>query len=96
MAKPFKALRDLMHIEEVTQADLSKLLLLSHASVSSRMMAKQPWTLEECYAILEYLHQPAHRLHELFPRGGINDAEVKRAGRAGYARRIVDRKGVIA
>lgn len=95
MARPYKKLRDLMHIMEVNQADLCRVLLLSPASVSNRMMAKQPWTLEECYAILEYLQQPPHKLHEIFPRGGKNDPEVKTPGRLGFGRRTIDRRAAI-
>ena len=89
MAKPYKKLRDLLHEHEITQVDLAKLLLLSPGSVSNRLMAKQPWTLDECYIVLEHLNQPVSRLPELFPRGGINDAEVKRPRFAGGRRRMV-------
>lgn len=90
MAKPFKKLRDLMYQMEVGQDDLCKLLLLSNGSISKRMMAKQPWTLDECYAVLEFLHQPPQRLPEFFPRNGQNEEEVKRPGRmTGGRRRVI-------
>lgn len=90
MAKPFKALRDEMHIAEIRSVDLARELLLSTGSISNRLMAKQPWTLDECYKVLEMLNKPPSDLPRLFPKNGQNDPEVSRPGRiSGRRRRVI-------
>lgn len=90
MAKPFKELRDALHIAEIRSVDLARELLLSTGSISNRLMAKQPWTLDECYKVLELLNRPPSDLPKLFPRNGQNDPEVKRPGHmSGRRRRVI-------
>lgn len=78
MARPFKKVRDLMHEYELTVADLSREMGISSVTVSNRLNARHPWTLDEMYKFLELTDQPASRMHEIFPKDGINEPGVKR------------------
>lgn len=78
MARPFKKVRDLMHEYEITVADLGREMGISSVTVSNRLNARHPWTLDEMYKFLELTDQPASRMHEIFPKDGINEPGVKR------------------
>lgn len=78
MARPYAKLRGLLLEYDITQEHLARVLLLSKTSVSKRMMGHWPWQLDECYKILDMVHQPPEELHAVFPRDGINEPDVKR------------------
>lgn len=81
MAKPFQKLRLRMMEREVRNEDLARMLLTSQSAVSRRLNAKQDWSLEECYQVMEFLDLPASDMTKYFPRHGQNEAEVKRTVR---------------
>ena len=78
MAKPFKEMRRLMHEFEFTNETLGEALGISATTVSTKLNAHYPWTSAEMWKFMELTQQPAHRLHEVFPPGGINEPGVQR------------------
>jgi hypothetical protein len=43
----------------------------SRSFVDERMAGRVAWTLNEMYQLMDLLHWPYDRMHELFPRDGI-------------------------
>ena len=74
MTKPFRNLRRMLAACDMDEAYLARRLLRSKRCISLRMMAKYPWTLDECYQIMDLLHIPHDQLSVYFPKDGI-DAE---------------------
>lgn len=64
------ALRKALKQQDIDNKYLGKLLGRSVVCISQRLNAKQPWTLDEAYEILEALSLPYEKLHVLFPPGG--------------------------
>lgn len=82
MAKPFHKLRMRLMEFDYTQEDIARQTRLCLASVSARMMAKKPWSLDEMYILLDMIGEPPSRMHEYFPRNGQNEPGCRR-GRKG-------------
>ena len=81
MARPFNEVRKLMFEYGYTNVTLGKELGISARAVSSRRNGHYPWLLNEMWKFLELTNQPAHRLHEIFPKDGQNEPGAKRAKR---------------
>lgn len=78
MARPFNELRMLMHEYGYTQKEIGDVIGVTTCSVSRRMNAQLPWTSDEMWKIMELFHIPAKRMHEVFPKQGINEPGVQR------------------
>lgn len=74
MARPYNKLRGLMREYGDTQDTIARALLVSRATVSNRMSGRSDWLIGEMYALMDRYHQPYERLHEVFPKGGRNEA----------------------
>lgn len=70
MSKPHAKLRGAMMANDIDSTHLANKLLRGSVYISQRMMGKQPWTLDECYQILDMLHIPYEMLPEYFPPKG--------------------------
>jgi len=82
MARPYKAIRDLMHDHDLTNKLLGKLLGgLAASTISNKLNGHFPWTSEEMWKIMEITNQPPHRFHLIFPKDGQNEPGAKRAKR---------------
>ena len=73
MARLYSKLRGLMREFGDTQDDIARALLLSRASVTNKMRGAAEWRLDEMYALMDRYHVPHDRLHEVFPKGGMNE-----------------------
>lgn len=80
MARPYKKLRDLLHEAEITLEDLAAELLIGKDTASRKLNCHSEWTCDQMWKIMDLLGQPEHKLHEIFPRNGINEPGVKRSG----------------
>lgn len=78
MARPFNEVRKLMFEYGYTNDSLGRELGISTRAVSSRLNCHYPWLLSEMWKFLELTNQPPHRLHEIFPKDGINEPGIKR------------------
>lgn len=78
MARPYKALRNLLNERDITSAMLARELGLGVAAVSLRLNDHYPWTAWEMWHIMELLNQPPRKMAEIFPPHGINEPGVKR------------------
>lgn len=73
MARPYARLRGLMMSHDETQIDVARVLKLGVTSVSHRMTGREPWKIDEMYALMDRYHQPHDELHLVFPPGGRNE-----------------------
>lgn len=73
MARPYAVLRGLMAANEDTQVDVARELKLGVCSVSHRMMGREPWRVDEMYALMDRYHRPHSEMHIIFPPGGRNE-----------------------
>lgn len=71
MAALYTELRAEMKRKGVKAYDIAVWLNLSERSVHSRLSGDIPWTLPEMYLIMDKLHIPRHKLHIVFPQGGM-------------------------
>lgn len=71
MATLYSELRAEMKRKGVKAYDIAVWLNLSERSVHSRLSGDIPWTLPEMYLIMDKLHIPLHKLHIVFPQGGM-------------------------
>lgn len=78
MARPYNKLRALLREYDLEQEDLARQLNISKSSLSRRMMGRGEWQLSEVWQVMEYLQIPANRMHEYFPKQGINEPGVFR------------------
>lgn len=78
MARPFHKLRMRLLEFDYTQEDVARKTRLGRASVSARLNARKPWTLDEMYDILDMIGEPPSRMHEYFPRNGQNEPGCRR------------------
>ena len=69
--KRFQKLRKMLAASDIDEAYLARKLLRSTRCISMRMTAKYPWTLDECYQIMDMLKLPHCELSEYFPKDGI-------------------------
>lgn len=56
-----------MKLQKITQKEMSELIGISQYRFSRLMRGQLPWTLEECYAVLEVLNIPKKFIFEYFP-----------------------------
>ena len=68
--KPHAKLRGAMAACDVDCEYLARKLLRGVTYVSKRMMGHEPWTLAECYQIMDLLCIPHEKLPEYFPPYG--------------------------
>lgn len=78
MARPFCKLRGAFSEYGMTLADVALETGIDVPGLSRRLNCKTAWRLDEMYTIMDLIHQPYHRIHEYFPRDGINEPGVKR------------------
>lgn len=78
MARPYKALRDLMRKYDLTNELLGQEIGCAASTVSNKLNAHYPWTSDEMWKIMDITNQPMHRLHEIFPPNGRNETAVNR------------------
>lgn len=74
--RKFKALKDLMYEQEVTQEMIAKKIGRSQSYVISRMIARQPFEMDEVYTICDYLGIPYTEIPRYFPRGGVGQLKA--------------------
>lgn len=60
---------------DMDEAYLARRLLRSQRCISQRLMAQYPWTLDECYQIMDMMRIPHDQLHLYFPKDGIDTNE---------------------
>lgn len=70
MARPHAKLRGAMMAADIDSRYLARKLKRGSAYVSTRMMGHEPWTITECYEILDLLHIPHDQLAVYFPPKG--------------------------
>lgn len=82
MARPYKKLRDLLHESDITFQILAGEIGISVAALSMKMNAKpgHSWKENEMWAVMDFLHIPDNRFHEIFPRKGRNEPAMKPVG----------------
>lgn len=56
-----------MKLQKITQKEMSELIGISQYRFSRLMRGLLPWTLDECYAVLDVLNLPKSRIFEYFP-----------------------------
>lgn len=78
MARPYKKVRDLMHEYDYTNETMSRELGISARALSGRLNCHYPWTSDEMWKFMDLTNQPASRMHEIFPKDGINEPGVQR------------------
>lgn len=67
----YEALKRELKIKDIDQKYLADKLGRCPAYVSSRLLGKAPWTMEEMYKIMELINRPAEELYIIFPKDGI-------------------------
>ena len=71
MSKPFRALRaEMVRAGFNQQAYLAEQMGKSKGYVSARMTGKKDWTQGDQYWLMDELHIPYERMHEVFPPHG--------------------------
>lgn len=78
MAKPFKRLRNLMHINDLTSEMLAEEIGIGVDTMSRKLCGHSAWTSDQMWRIMEILGEPDANLHEVFPRNGQNEPNVRR------------------
>lgn len=73
MPKPYAKLRGEMLAHGDTAKDVGDVLLVSTACVSHRLNDRQPWTLDEMYALMDRYHIPYGQMHIYFPKHGRHE-----------------------
>lgn len=68
--RPHAKLRGAMTAADIDCEYLARKLLRGVTYVSKRMMGHEPWTLAECYQIMDLLCIPHDQLSEYFPPYG--------------------------
>ena len=66
----FRKLKTVMFSNDVTQAELSKVLGVSETYMTHRMTGRYPFTMDDAYKICDYLHLPYSELSTYFPLNG--------------------------
>ena len=63
--RPYHALRAALYGGGVTHDQLARRLRIGTATVSRKLNARSPWTLTECYQVMDRLpeREPHHRGH---------------------------------
>ena len=76
MARPYKVLRDLLRVNDITYDVLQDELGIGIDTISRKMNAHSPWTSDQMYKIMDLVGAKVETLHEIFPRNGQNDLDV--------------------
>ena len=76
--RPYHALRAELYGAGVTHAQLARRLRIGTTTLSRKLNAKSPWTLDECYQVLGLLGKPYEQIPQIFPRDGRNEESVYR------------------
>lgn len=71
MAALYTELRAEMKRKGVKAYDIAVWLNLSERSIHSRLTGDIPWSQPEMYTIMQKMHIPLHKLHIVFPQGGM-------------------------
>lgn len=71
MAEKYHVLRKVMQHKGVEGRDIARWIDRSEVYVSHRMTGASPWSQSEMYTIMQKLHIPLHKLHIVFPQGGM-------------------------
>lgn len=79
--RPYQALRNELFINGISNPALARSLLVGPATISRKLNGKSPWTLDECYRVLDLLGKPHSALPDLFPEKGRNTEEFQCARR---------------
>ena len=85
MARPYKLLRDKLRSCEITQEMLAEELRVGTDTISRKINAHFPWTVDQMYTILDLIGEKPESMHKYFPRNGQNEPDVIRPTR----RRII-------
>ena len=75
---PYHALRAALYGDGVTHDQLARRLRIGTATVSRKLNARSPWTLAECYQVMDLLGKPYEQIPLIFPRDGRNEESVCR------------------
>jgi hypothetical protein len=67
----FRKLRGRLRELDIGQEYLADKLGVCLMSISRSFTGKRPWTLTEMYAIIELINEPYEKLHEYFPKNGV-------------------------
>jgi hypothetical protein len=78
MARLFKNLRLVMREYDLTNELLGREIGCSPGTISNKLNGHFPWTSEEMWKIMELTNQPAHKLHDIFPRHGLSEEGTRR------------------
>lgn len=70
MDKKFRNLRGVLRDAGVDQCGLAAALDITQSGVSMRLSGRQPWKLDEMYAVLDMVKKGPEMLPILFPRDG--------------------------
>ena len=90
--KPHAKLRAAMMAADIDSDYLGRKILRGPAYISRRMMGHEPWTLAECYQIMDLLCIPHEQLHEYFPPYGEANRIREEREKAHAKRRIKARR----
>lgn len=71
MAALYTELRAEMKRKGVQNGDIARWIDRSEIYVSHRMTGAAPWSQSEMYTIMQKMHIPLHKLHIVFPQGGM-------------------------
>lgn len=71
--RPYATLRQIMKEQDVDQAYLAAKLGQCRSYVETRINARHDcgWSEKDMYMIMDFLHIPYERLHEVFPPKGV-------------------------
>ena len=78
MSRPYQAVRAELFANEIGQELLARHLRISAHTVSRKLNARSPWTLAECYQVMDLLGKPYEQIPLIFPRDGRNEESVCR------------------
>ena len=76
--RPYHALRAALYGGGVTHDQLARRLRIGTATVSRKLNARSPWTLAECYQVMDLLGKPYEQIPLIFPRDGRNEESACR------------------
>ena len=76
--RPYHKLRTELYIGGYTEPLLARRLRIGTATVSRTLNARSPWTLAECYQVMDLLGKPYEQIPLIFPRDGRNEESACR------------------
>lgn len=72
MKKRYARLRGLLQAYGYDRPATAELLGISEGCLSRKMNAVAQWKSDEMYRIMDAIHQPYEKLHEIFPMNGVD------------------------